>query len=338
MTSVPLVVIGGSAGALEPLREIIAHLPQDFPAAVLVVVHASPDSHSHLAEILNSTGSLPAQWAQHQGQLQPGHIWVAPSDHHLLVSQDRMHLSRGPKENRSRPSIDVLFRSAASTYGVNVIGVLLSGMLDDGTSGLWAIQQLGGHTIVQHPEEAAYNAMPLSAVRAVPVDDIVRAQDMAPLLQRLLLQGQKKQEETQMNEEERRRLALEVSIAGEDSAFEGGLLNQGPPSTFTCPECHGVMIRIQEGRVLRFRCHTGHAYTAQTLQAELRGAIEAAFWNTVRALEEDVMLLDHLAKQHGDAKQLALAEQYRAEAEAAKERARRVRQEAQRSGALQSGQ
>lgn len=336
MSPTPLVVIGGSAGALDPLREIVSGFPPEFPAAVLVVIHVSPDYPSHLPDILNRSGPLPAQHAQDGEPLRPGHIYVAPPDHHLLAARDHLRLTRGPKENRSRPSIDVLFRSAAYTHGAEVIGVLLSGLLDDGTSGLWTIKQRGGRAAVQHPGEAEYGAMLLSALQAVHVDHIAPVAGLAPLLSRLLREPASPQKEVPMNDDEWQRLKLEVSIASEDNAFDSGLMNQGTPSVFTCPECHGVMVRLREGRVLRFRCHTGHAYTAASLLSELRASVEASLWNAARVLDEDVMLLEHLAKHFEEAEEPALGAAYRAEAREAKNRGKRLRQEALSTG--QTGQ
>jgi two-component system chemotaxis response regulator CheB len=327
MSPVSTVVIGGSAGALAPLRKIVSTLPRDFPAPVLVVLHLSPDFPSALPELLSRSGPLPARHAQHGERLLPGRIYVAPPDHHLLVGQEHLRLSRGPKENRSRPSIDVLFRSAAYTHRAGVIGVLLSGLLDDGTSGLWTIKRLGGRAIVQHPEDAEYEAMPLSAVQAVQVDHVVPMPHIGPTLQHLLQEASHPGEEESMNDDEWRQLQLEVGIASDDNAFEAGLLNQGSPSVFTCPECHGVLIRLKEGNGLRFRCHTGHAYTAASLQSELRTSVEASLWNALRTLEENVMLLEHLVKHHEEAGQTTRAEAYRQQAQHAQEKARRLRQD-----------
>ncbi|WP_350244797.1 chemotaxis protein CheB [Deinococcus sonorensis] len=310
----------------------MSQLPGDLPAAVLVVIHLSPDYPSQLPAILSRSGSLPVQHAQHQALLSPGHIYVAPPDHHVLVAHDRLHLSRGPKENRSRPSIDVLFRSAAYTHGAGTIGVLLSGMMDDGTSGMWTIRQLGGRTVVQNPEDALYGSMPLSAVQHVAVDQILPAHAIAPALTRLLDELGPVAEEPNMSDEEWRRLEVEVGIASEDNAFNSGMLNHGSLSTFTCPECHGVLVQIREGRIMRFRCHTGHAYTADTLLSELRGSVEGYLWQAARTLDEDVMLLEHLSKHADEADQTELAAAYRQEAQVARARGRRMRQEALQAG------
>jgi len=311
MTSFPVVVIGGSAGALEPLREIIHRLPSDFPAAVLVVIHLSPDYPSRLPDILRSTSVLPVEHAPQHGPLLPGHIYVAPPDHHLLVGKTEVSLSLGPKENRSRPSIDVLFRSAAYTHGSQVIGVLLSGMLDDGTSGLWTIKQLGGHAVIQHPEEALYPSMPMTAAQQIDVDAIEPVRDIVTRLEYLLHLPTFGQQPRAMDNAEWQRLTLEVGIAQQDSAFEGGILNEGEFSAFTCPECHGVLVKLKEGGRVRFRCHTGHAYSAEALLSDLRTSVEMNVWNTVRVVEEEVMLLEHLAKHADEAELGQHASRYR---------------------------
>ncbi|GAA5533665.1 chemotaxis protein CheB [Deinococcus aluminii] len=330
-----VVVIGGSAGALRGLLDIVRHLPLDFPAAVLVVIHLSPDYPSRLPHLLNEAGPLEARNAQSGEVAEPGRIYVAPPDHHLLLQRGKLRVSRGPRENRARPSIDVLFRSAAYASGPGVTGVLLSGMLDDGTSGLWTIKHLGGYAIVQHPEEAEFPSMPLSAVQRVEVDDILPVREIGPRLAqqvgRAAVQGGHRERKA-MNEQDRHRLEVELGVASEDNAFEGGVLNLGTMSTFTCPECHGAMVKIQEGRTLRFRCHTGHAFTPAALLSELRESVEATLWSSVRALDENVMLLEHLAKHFAEAGEPIQGEVFRREAAQVRERSRTVRGVALQAG------
>lgn len=221
----------------------------------------------------------------------------------------------------------MLFRSAAYHRGPGVAGVLLSGMQDDGTSGLWSIKHLGGAAIVQHPEEAEYPEMPLSAARQVEVDDILPAREIGARLNAWATTPRPYEGEggTTMSADDLRRIELEVGIASEDNAFEAGILNQGPLSPFTCPECHGVLVQLREGRTTRYRCHTGHAYTAATLLSEVRHSIEAALWGAVRALDEDVMLLEHLGRHFEAADQPDEAQALRAETAEARERARMLR-------------
>ncbi|AFZ68618.1 chemotaxis protein CheB [Deinococcus peraridilitoris] len=323
-----LVVIGGSAGALDALRAIVRDLPRDFPAAVLVVVHISPDFPSRLAQILNDSGPLEACHARDGDPLRAGVIHVAPPDHHLLVQRGHLRLTRSPKENRARPSIDVLFRSAAYTHGAGVMGVLLSGMLDDGTSGLWTIKQLGGQVIVQHPEEAPQPSMPLSALRQVEVDEVLGAGQIGPHLSEWAFAAGPLEEHVTLDDEQRRRLEVELGVATEDNAFELGVLQLGPLSPFTCPECHGVMVQIKEGNSSRFRCHTGHAFSPSSLLAEVRDSVEASLWSAARALDENVMLLEHLARHFGEAGEEGPREAFTHEALHAREQARLVRQSA----------
>lgn len=336
-----IVVIGGSAGALTALTEVVAALPAGFPAPVLVVIHTPADQPSYLPQVLSNAGMLPARHAQDGEALRPGRIYVAPPDFHLLVRGDQLSLSRGPRENLARPAIDVLFRSAADTGGPRVTGVLLSGMLNDGTSGLWAIKALGGRAIVQHPEDAEFSDMPLSALRQVEADHVLRAPDIGPQLLRLVGHaGQGEQEERpsmddeveqtpagqSLSDRERRRLTLEVQIADENNAFQSGMLNQGAPSVFTCPECHGVLIKIQEGRLLRFRCHTGHAYSVEALLAEVRESVESTLWSATRVLDEQTMLLDHLGKHLAEVEQEEQAARFRHEAQQTQEWGQAVRE------------
>ena len=339
MTLLAVVVIGGSAGALEPLRELVSLLPRTLPAAVLVALHCPPDVPSYLPQILQSVSALPVHPAQPGERLLPGHLYTAVPNRHLLVAGERVQLGSGPRENRSRPSIDVLFRSAAYAHRAAVIGVLLSGMLGDGTSGLWTIKRLGGQVIVQHPEEAAYPGMPLSALQQTEVDAILPVQSIPARLQRMLAALDLaapglNREDTEMDERELHRLSLEIAVAEGTDAFTAGILNEGPFSGLTCPECHGVMVKLKEGRHLRFRCHTGHAYTAQALLSELRQAAEVSLWNAVRGMEEHIMLLEHLAKHSDEASQSRSAELYRREAGAVRRRAAPLRRAATQEGEL----
>jgi two-component system, chemotaxis family, protein-glutamate methylesterase/glutaminase len=180
-----LVAIGASSGGLHALQVIAAALPRDFPAAVCVVLHVAPHSPSLLDSILAGAGSLPAVRAETGMRIEPGRIHVAPPDHHLLVEPGVLRITRGPRENRFRPAIDPLFRSAAQVYGPTSIGVILTGTLDDGTAGLWALERLGGTAIVQDPADALFPSMPRSALQHVDVDFTAALRDIAPLLVRV---------------------------------------------------------------------------------------------------------------------------------------------------------
>src|SRR5215210_3284548 len=180
-----IVVIGTSAGGVEALRALVTGLPADFAGSVFVVMHTAPDSPGVLAQILDRSGPLPAANAENRTRIRPGRIYVAPPDRHLLLEPGLMLTTRGPKENRFRPAVDPLFRSAAQTYGPRVVGVVMTGGLDDGTSGLWAVKRLGGTAVVQDPDEAFMPSMPLSALGQVEVDYTLPVAEIAPLLARL---------------------------------------------------------------------------------------------------------------------------------------------------------
>lgn len=296
-----LVVIGASAGGIEALRTLVAALPVDFPAPVCVVLHMSPQSPGLVDEILTRVGGLKATNAANGDRLQPGRIYVAPPDFHLLVEPGRVRISKGPRENRFRPAIDPLFRSAAQVYGPATIGVILTGSLDDGSAGLWAIKHLGGTAIVQDPADALFPGMPANAIAHVEVDYVVPLDRIAPLLVEL----------TAPAVEPPRKLAapdhldVEVKIAMEENPIDAGLERIAEPSRFACPECHGVLPQLKEGGRIRFRCHTGHAYSIGSLLAGINQGIEESLWSAIRALEEGQLLMcrmaDHLKTSHDTA-------------------------------------
>jgi two-component system chemotaxis response regulator CheB len=287
-----LIVIGGSAGSLDVLKMLVRGLPPDLPAALCITRHITSHAPNVLPQILAKHATLPTLSAVDGAELRPGHIYVAPPDHHLLVAPGHVRVTRSATENRFRPAIDPLFRSAALAYGPRVVGVILSGALDDGTAGLWAVKQRGGIAIVQDPQEAQHSSMPQSAMTYVPVDYCLAAAAIAPRLIHLVQEVIEEEGATPVPEE----LRIETRIAMEDNALESGLMDLGHLSPFTCPECHGTLLQLRAGRFLRFRCHVGHAYSARSLLAELSESLDDAFWNTLRALDESIMLMQHIAE------------------------------------------
>jgi len=285
-------VIGTSLGGVEALPRLVAGLPADLPAAVLIVQHVLPSSPNFLAERLDAVGPLAAKAAVDSEPLLPGRIYVAVADHHLMVEDDRVRLTRGPRESHARPSIDVLFRSAAYYAGPRVIGIVLTGTLDDGTAGLWAIKDRGGIAIVQSPEEARYPAMPCNALRHVNVDHTLRLDDIPNIL-RSLTREQLEVTERSMN----KRFEVETQIALGENALQHGVRALGAPSFYTCPECHGSMVVIEEGSITRFRCHTGHAYSESALLARTLPNVEATLWAALAQAEERQTLLQELAQR-----------------------------------------
>jgi two-component system chemotaxis response regulator CheB len=289
-----IVVVGTSAGGMAALRQIVAGLPASFPGSLFVVMHLPADTLGSLPDFLNKAGPLPAADARDGEAIEPGRIYVAPQDRHLLLSDGALvRLGRGPKENRFRPAIDPLFRSAALCFGPRVVGVVLTGNLDDGTAGLAAIKRAGGIAIVQDPAEAEAPSMPRSALRHVAVDHCLRLAEIAPMLVGLATgsaaPGGKPRRGAVPKE-----LEIETEIAAGTVDSSPRILELGEPSIFTCPECHGSLVRLRDRVPERFRCHTGHAYTAEGLDAALAETVENSLWSGVRALQEHAMLLNHL--------------------------------------------
>jgi two-component system chemotaxis response regulator CheB len=286
-----IIVIGASSGGLEALQTIAAGLPPDIPAAVCVVLHTAPESPGMLPAILGRRSRLPAVMAETGMRLDEGHIYVAPPDYHVLIEPGVLCVTRGPRENRFRPAIDPLFRSAAQVYGPAAIGVILTGSLDDGTAGLWNIKRLGGVTVVQDPTDALFPSMPASAAAHVEIDYSVGLPQIAPLLGRLAAAPAEEAARVAVPEQ----VEIEVKIAKEENAIDAGLESISDTSPFSCPECHGVLRQLKDGRPLRYRCHTGHAFSVESLVAAISSGIEDALWNAVRALEEGGLLLEQLA-------------------------------------------
>ncbi|GAB3892673.1 chemotaxis protein CheB [Larkinella knui] len=315
-----IVVIGASAGGVTALKQLVATLPLNFTASVFIVQHVSPHSPSLLPQILTHSGSIKATHPKDGEIIQAGQIYVAPPDHHILIEDNQLVVKQGPKENRFRPSIDALFRSAAYTYGPRVIGIILTGMLNDGTSGMWSVKRLGGVTIIQQPEEALYPSMPDSVLEYVDVDYIVPIADMVDLLNRLTTE--EIAGKPQLSVDEEKRMAAEITIAAEENAFDMGILKMGQLSPLACPECSGVLVSIKEGKLIRYRCHTGHAYTAAALLAEVTQNVEEALWKSVRGLEETILLLDQSAEQFAQAGNHKAAEEFSEKARETREKSR----------------
>jgi two-component system, chemotaxis family, protein-glutamate methylesterase/glutaminase len=325
-----LVVIGASSGGIHALQTIAAGLPADFPAAVCAVVHMSAESPGLLDIILQRAGPLPVSTAAQGARLEGGHIYVAPPDHHLIVEPGALRLTKGPRENRFRPAIDPLFRSAARVFGPAAIGVVLTGNLDDGTAGLWAIKQLGGIAIAQDPADATFTSMPESAIRQVAVDHVLALSAIAPMLARIVT--------SPMDERpapaDAPQIEVEVQIAEERNPMAAGLGQIGSPSPFACPECHGVLLRLNETGLLRFRCHTGHAYSIESLIGAISEAIEDELWGAVRALQEGGLLMQHVSEHLRHQQDVAGAEHLAAQAADAHRQAEAVRQVVMSRGAL----
>lgn len=284
-----IIVIGASAGGVEALTSLIKELPADFPAAIFIVLHIPSFGTSVLPQILTRCGALPAVHPHDRQEIQPGRIYIAPPNHHLLVQRGQIRLSVGPRENGHRPAVDTLFRSAAQTYRQRVIGVVLSGTLDDGTAGLAMIKARGGTTIAQDPKEALFDSMPRSAIEKVEVDHIFKLTEIAAFLQKC---AEEPVEEEEMTEDE---LARELTIVSADKASMERGEQPDSASPLTCPECGGVLWELRNNNIIRFRCHTGHVYSSDSLVAEQAGDVERALWSANRALEEKAALARRMA-------------------------------------------
>ena len=318
-----VIVVGASAGGVEALSDLAGRLPADLPAAVLIVLHIPAHSESVLPRILSRRGRLPAVHPRDGEALRPGHIYIAPPDYHLLVQKGRVRLTRGPAENGHRPAIDTLFRSAAISYGSRAAGVVLTGTLDDGTAGLLAIKEQGGLALVQDPDDALFQSMPRSAIENVAVDYVQPLPALADTLVRLAhMPGEDMPgEDMPVHTAESR---TEVEIAALDmTAIEAG--REGQPSPYSCPDCHGVLWEVEEGRLLRFRCRTGHAFSPESLVAAQSGNLEEALWVAVRALEESAALVERLQARASERGHTLAAERFGMQAGDAHRRAQVIR-------------
>jgi two-component system chemotaxis response regulator CheB len=258
MSQHDVVVIGASAGGLPALTAIIQQLSPSTNAVVLVVMHTRTEGNGMLPAILGRSTSLPVALARDREIPRHGHIYVAPADLHLIVTNGRLRVLHGPRENGFRPAIDPLFRTAARVWTSRVIGVVLSGALDDGTNGLSTIKHFGGIAIVQDPEEAIIASMPRRAIEKVDVDYVLRAGDIGAMVDRL-----SHEETMEAGEIMARSRELEPQLPSEATEVSSMGRMYGAPSALTCPDCGGALWEIEEGRGLRYQCHTGHRYFAR---------------------------------------------------------------------------
>ncbi len=300
-----VVVVGASSGGMQPLIKLVAALPPDLPAAVFVAVHVRPDAPSLLPAILNRSGNLPAAHAVDGEPIRRARIYVAPRGMQTYVHHGRISVRRGPQENSRRPAIDPMFRTAAHHYGRRVIGVVLSGVLDDGAAGIVAVKKGGGMAVVQDPDEAEFADMPNHARERAPVDFVVAGDGLGPTIVELVREG-----------EQADGLPGEVPLETKDEAAPGERAYRsaelGRTSGLTCPDCHGALWEIDDGISFRYRCRVGHAYSEQAMISAQAESVERALWAAMRALEERVALIHKLAdaaRQRGHQSVAALFEE-----------------------------
>lgn len=313
-----VIVMGASAGGVHALSEVIGALPADLPAAVFVVLHVAPHGRSAMPAILSRAGCLPAGHPKDGDRVEHGHVYVAPPDHHIVLQDGVVRLSRAPTENGQRPAVDVLFRSAAQTYRRRVVGVVLTGNLDDGTVGLAVVKRYGGVAVAQDPEQADYPSMPLSAVRGVAVDHVLPLSGIARLLAELASQPLAEEPESLNPEDRDMKGEIERGIDRE----EGGI-----PSGLTCPDCGGGLREALVQGLVHFRCRTGHAYAPETLLAKQSDVVEAALWAAVRSLQENAELARRLERRMRQSGKTGMAteERYQRRAEEAEHHAEVLR-------------
>lgn len=287
-----IIVIGSSAGGIDALVQLATALPPDLGAALFVVQHIAAEARSLLPEILSNVGPLPASHPTDGAPIERGCIYVAPPDHHMLVENGHIHVMRGQKENSFRPAIDATFRTAARAYGPRVVGVILTGMLDDGTAGLLAVKRRGGVALVQEPAEAAFPSMPTSAIRYVNVDAVLSVAEIPPMLVYLVNELVEVEGEGPMSDN----IELEARISELDREALQQADTLGTPAPFSCPDCGGVLVEFYDGDLLRFRCQVGHAFSRDSLMSSHASLMDYQLWGAFNALDERVNLARRLAR------------------------------------------
>lgn len=290
-----IITIGASAGGVETLRRLMKFLPAELPASIFLVLHIPQDSPSLLPSILARAGKLPALGATDNTPIMPGTVYVAPTNHHMLVEPGRVRVIHGPKENGHRPAIDPLFRSAAAAYRARVVGVVLSGNLDDGSAGLTAIKACGGTTVVQDPDEALFPDMPANALKNAVIDYRLSIRKIAELL--IDLASRPAADAPDLPPA---RIQTEAEFSKMKKDIDDMSELGGAPTAFACPSCHGALWELQNGNLTRYRCHTGHAFAPESLVAEQSDAIEKALYSALRALREKAAALRRLAAYYGN--------------------------------------
>ncbi|MBA9079158.1 chemotaxis protein CheB [Rufibacter quisquiliarum] len=291
-----IVVIGTSAGGMAVLTKLVSQLPADLPASIFIVQHLARESNVEiLVNRLQMNTQLVCEVAEHEKTFEPGHLYFCPQDHHLLLQRGRMLVTKGPRENLFRPAIDPLFRSAAAAYDSRVIGIILTGMLQDGTVGMQAVKRSGGLTMVQLPAEAEYPDMPQSVMNEMEVDYAVPVGEMGLLVQELVSVPASTDHQVPQDIQYEATIAERLMTQGNGHSEEMGVM--GPQVPVTCPDCGGALWEVKNGTLSHLRCHVGHSFTPESyLQGNLE-ALEETMWVALRMLEERRTMLSSLADQ-----------------------------------------
>ena len=288
-----IIAIGGLAGSTQALRDLFSNLPAELPAILLVATHFPGSDYDHLPSVLRRSGSFPVKTAEDGEPIRLGQAYVAVADRHLLVRNGRVRLVRGPTENRFRPAIDPLFRSVAVEFGPRAVGIVLSGALNDGTSGLRAIKRCGGVAIVQDPDDALHPSMPRSAQRHVNFDHILPARAIGSILAELSEQEVNLQAAPPVPQD------IKIELAMTEQTMNGieGNKELGRGTMFTCPDCGCVLSEIEHDDLQRYRCHVGHSYTAEAMMISQSESLEHSLWAAIAALQQRAKLCESLLER-----------------------------------------
>jgi two-component system, chemotaxis family, protein-glutamate methylesterase/glutaminase len=315
-----IIVIGASAGGVEAVSALVERLPHNLNAAVFVVLHFPENATSVLPKILNRHRTLIAKHPEEGERIEKAHVYVAPPGLHLLLKPGRIRLVRGPKENGHRPAIDPLFRTAAHVYGRRVAGVILSGLLDDGVIGANGIKTRGGKVLAQDPEDAVFGDLPRNTIAGSKVDFVGTVAELAFELTQLA--GLNDSDNLKL-EDENMEEGLDITeMAGQDLPT---LEPKSKPSAYTCPECNGTLFETTENGVKNFRCRVGHAYSHETLEVHQTEELEAALWEALRSMEENVALCRMLLDRASNADRRASVRYYTEKVDSAQKRIALVR-------------
>ena len=287
-------VIGGSAGAFGAVRRVLSRLPRDFPASILVCIHQSPFAAGQGAALLRKQTGLNVQPARDGAPLDHGTVYVAVPDTHLVIGSDHIHLRRGAHENNFRPAIDPLFRSAAVFRGPRAVAIVLSGLMDDGAAGARAVNRTGGKVLVQDPETADYREMPDAVIAARAGAEVLPLDDIASRM--IALAGAPCAPMGEVPWQ----IGLELKITTMEAASMKNEERLGTLTPFNCPHCNGVLWEIEDGPMTRYRCHTGHAYTATSLSASQEEALDFGLFNALRASRGRAELIRRIAGKEED--------------------------------------
>jgi two-component system chemotaxis response regulator CheB len=287
-----IIVVGTSAGGFSAISRLMSTLPEAIDAAMFIVIHVGRSSlTSVILNHIQKNTSINCRIAEDDEPIKNNTIYLAQADYHLMLEKDKILVKRGAYENHWRPAIDVLFRSAAAAYDSCVIGVILTGLLDDGTSGMSAIQRSGGICIVQDPSDAEFPDMPNNVLNNLDVDYQLPVENMGKVLTDILKRTDcavgTVPEEVKLEAEITKRMSSDPAI----------LEQLGDPTMLTCPDCGGTLRKIKEDVVDRYRCFTGHTFTQKTLEEQQIKGLEDSLWVAIRMMEERRNLLNNLSSR-----------------------------------------